>query len=1001
MQLSLFSPEVRDDIPYRYGLEEIPSDITKQELLAYFSLDAGGSAFIREKCRLYHYRVALGVQIGAYRFIGRAQPYQEPPPPAVIRFVARTLKLKRNFVPLKLADQLRTYQAHSQIAREYLGLSFLPVIKRQDLIDHLVADPPDPGHLPQWIKNAEGFLRKSNYVLPSLKELKRLVISARHQSLEQVMQQINRQLGDGRKDMLEKLLLTGDTGTSGWNVLTRKNLLKATSEKISEVLNRIKEVRHLSLKELDFTKLPPRHVDYLVQQGIRASTKRLRDYAFPHRYAIMAVTLKELESELIDIAVQMNDEILSVIFLRGRLRAEKYLKKHRKTILRIVSAFRFMTGILSDDSSTPEEMVERIHREYSSELLQDLDRDATRLQIPRGTETIYFASRSYDTVRKYLPALLETFTIVAATHNDPVLEAVEYYTARTGAGQRGIDAGAPTAFVTEAKWKRLVFDEQSKPKLKPWVLCLADRLRKSFRQGSIEIEGTKQYRSLNSDLIPWPEWKTREKWSDTNIPFTAPAETVVTALFRAIQSLSGKSGQWFDETGATARIDRQNRLHLTKLEKEEAPEPVRELRRLIQERMPARSLAEIIVETDGLTGFSSYLTRLSSGRPIQHDERAAGLALYAVLLAGACNIPLTKMAASPGISLGMLYSVREETLRQQTLQAATAALVDFYTRLPLARIWGPGTTSSSDGQGFAAAGHPLGAVYNKKRFGGKRKGFIVYTHIADNYAPFYTQVISAAVREATYVLDGLLYHGSSLMPREHYTDSHGYTEIVFALSYLLGFRLAPRLANIPDLTLWHGKGYEAGRPELFDGKISLQSIANQWEDIQRVAESIHSGTARASQIIRKISAFSRRQPLFKALRNLGRLIRTRHILEMAGDKDYRRRILQGINKGESRNSLAKDMIYARQGNIYDKTPRLRLTRASSLNLAVLCIAAWNTVHMQRAIRYLRRKGREISEEDLRFLSPFIREHINLYGQFKFQPVPDLDPLSVKREFEPI
>ncbi len=1001
MQLSLFSPAVHEDIPYRYGLEEIPSDITKQELLAYFSPGTGESAFIREKCRLYHYRVALGVQIGAYRFIGRAQPYQEPPPPAVIRFVARALKLRGDFVPLKLSERVKTHQVHSHAAREYLGLSPFPVARRQLLIDHLIADPPDPGHLPQWIRRAEDFLRKNNYVLPSLGELKRLVISARHQSLEQVMQLINRQLGNEREYMLEELLLTRAAGTSGWTGLTRKNILKATSEKVSEVLNRIKEVRGLSLRELDFTKLPTRHLDYLAQQGIRASTKQLRIYSPLHRYAIMAVTLKELESELIDIAVQMNDEILSGIFLRGHLRAEKHLKKHRKTILRIVSAFRFMTGILSDDSSTPEEKVERIRNEYSPESLQDLEQSAARLQIPRGTETIFFASRSYETVRKYLPALLETVTIVSAIHNDPVLEAVEYYADRAGAGRKGIGADAPTAFVTEAKWKRLVLDEHDKPKLQPWVLCLAEKLRKSFRQGSLEIEGTKQYRSLNSDLIPWAEWKAREKASDTNAPFTAHAETVVTALFRAIQNLSDRSGRWFDETGATARVDTQNRLHLAKLEKEEAPEPVQELRRLIQERMPARSLAEIIVETDGLTGFSSYLTRLSSGRSIQNDERSAGLALYAVLLAGACNIPLSKMAASPGLSLSTLHSIREETLRPQTLQAATAALVDFYARLPLARIWGPGTSSSSDGQGFAAAGHPLGAVYNKKRFGGKRRGFIVYTHIADNYAPFYTQVISASVREATYVLDGLLYHGSSLMPREHYTDSHGYTEIVFALSFLLGFRLAPRLANIPDLTLWHGKGYEAGRPELFDGRISLQSIGKQWEDIQRVAESIHSGRARASQVIRKISAFSRRQPLFKALRNLGRLIRTRHILEMAGDKDYRRRILQGINKGESRNSLAKDIIYARQGKIHDRTPRLRLTRASSLNLAVLCIAAWNIIHMQRAIRYLRRKGREISEEDLRFLSPFIRDHINLYGQFKFQPVPDLDPLSVKREFEPI
>lgn len=251
------------------------------------------------------------------------------------------------------------------------------------------------------------------------------------------------------------------------------------------------------------------------------------------------------------------------------------------------------------------------------------------------------------------------------------------------------------------------------------------------------------------------------------------------------------------------------------------------------------------------------------------------------------------------------------------------------------------------------------------------------------------------------MLDGLLYHGSSLMPREHYTDSHGYTEIVFALTYLLGFRLAPRLANIPDLTLWYGRGYEVENPEIFNGKINLQSIADLWEDSQRVMETIYSGRIRASQIIRKISAFSRKQSLFKALRNLGRLVRTRHILGIAGDKNCRRRMLQGLNKGESRNSLAKNIHYAKQGRIRERDPQLQLNVVSSLNLAILCVAVWNTVHMQRGIGYLRRKGYVISAEDLQFLSPFSQEHINFYGQFRFQPVPDIDPLSAKKEFEPI
>ena len=96
---------------------------------------------------------------------------------------------------------------------------------------------------------------------------------------------------------------------------------------------------------------------------------------------------------------------------------------------------------------------------------------------------------------------------------------------------------------------------------------------------------------------------------------------------------------------------------------------------------------------------------------------------------------------------------------------------------------------------------------------------------------------------------------------------------------------------------------------LFDGRITEKSMADQWEAVQRISATIQYGRTRASQIIRKVSAFNRKHSLFKGLRNLGRLVRTRHILEVAGDREYRKRILPGLNKGESRNALAKDLPY--------------------------------------------------------------------------------------------
>src|SRR3981189_2279118 len=51
--------------------------------------------------------------------------------------------------------------------------------------------------------------------------------------------------------------------------------------------------------------------------------------------------------------------------------------------------------------------------------------------------------------------------------------------------------------------------------------------------------------------------------------------------------------------------------------------------------------------------------------------------------------------------------------------------------------------------------------------------------------------IECTDRDAAFVLDGLLYNESDLEIEEHYTDTHGYTELNFAAFAMLGRRVLP------------------------------------------------------------------------------------------------------------------------------------------------------------------------------------------------------------------
>lgn len=168
-----------------------------------------------------------------------------------------------------------------------------------------------------------------------------------------------------------------------------------------------------------------------------------------------------------------------------------------------------------------------------------------------------------------------------------------------------------------------------------------------------------------------------------------------------------------------------------------------------------------------------------------------------------------------------------------------------------------------------------------------------------SYAPFHTKVINAPMRDATHVLDGLLYHESDLRIEEHYTDTGGFTDHVFAPCHVLGFRFAPRIRDLAETRLYMpDKNYRGSALEpMIGGVLNVKLIEQQLDEILRLVASIRHGTVTASLIMRKLAAYPWQNTLALALRELGRIERTLFTLERLCDPSLRRRVNDGLSKG--------------------------------------------------------------------------------------------------------
>jgi TnpA family transposase len=181
----------------------------------------------------------------------------------------------------------------------------------------------------------------------------------------------------------------------------------------------------------------------------------------------------------------------------------------------------------------------------------------------------------------------------------------------------------------------------------------------------------------------------------------------------------------------------------------------------------------LLQQIDRLCGFTRELRPLSG-----YEPRVSNLyqTLLGALIAHGTNLGVVGMAHSvEGMTVDMLQYVSQMFLTETTLKAANAILVDYHHRLALSSIYGTGIASSSDGQRFGIQASSLLASFYPRYFGYYERAITIYTHTSDQYSVFGTRVISCSPREALYVLDGLLENDTILRPREHYTDTHGFT----------------------------------------------------------------------------------------------------------------------------------------------------------------------------------------------------------------------------------
>jgi TnpA family transposase len=478
-----------------------------------------------------------------------------------------------------------------------------------------------------------------------------------------------------------------------------------------------------------------------------------------------------------------------------------------------------------------------------------------------------------------------------------VLDAIEVLRGMNSDNARKVPADAPTDFI-KPRWQKLVMTDAGIDR-RYYELCALSELKNALRSGDIWVQGSRQFKDFEDYLVPPVKFASLKLASELPLAVVTNCDQYLHDRLTLLETQLATVNRMAAANDLPDAIITESGLKITPLDAA-VPDTAQALIDQTAMILPHIKITELLMEVDEWTGFTRHFTHLKSG-DLAKDKNL----LLTTILADAINLGLTKMAEScPGTTYAKLAWLQAWHTRDETYSTALAELVNAQFRHPFAEHWGDGTTSSSDGQNFRTGSKAESTGHINPKYGSS-PGRTFYTHISDQYAPFHTKVVNVGVRDSTYVLDGLLYHESDLRIEEHYTDTAGFTDHVFALMHLLGFRFAPRIRALGDTKLFIPKGeasYDALRPTISSDKLNIKAIRAHWDEILRLATSIKQGTVTASLMLRKLGRYPRQNACCCAARAGAHRAHAVQ-LGLAAKRGTTPCVHAWLNKGEARNAM--------------------------------------------------------------------------------------------------
>lgn len=840
------------------------------------------------------------------------------------------------------------------------------------------------------------FLIRQRVQLPKAGTLTELIRSGLQKHKATLIQTMAAHLSDSQRQLLDELLVTAEIQTSYQLTLLKKLSQSTRPSKLKESVADFQRLSQLYFQledVLEALQLGRAGVRYLAGSVMRSEIFQLQRREAHDRYihltAFIAHQFFRLQDNLIDalLSVMTNfknrvkSEHKEQVFSQHQQRAQQ-TQALKTAALGLAERMQQILGLTQNSALSSDEKVEQIQALAQSDSATDGESFEKTLNASTGANIDYHEILQNHSLwcQNRLTPLVKALDFESLQAESPLMEAITHFKACDGTLTRQ----APTEFLNEHEQDALTHEDgRFRPSL--YKVFLFEHLASAIQSGQLNLKYGYKYRPMDSYLIDPERWQTEKGALLERAGLTqwADPKPILTELGNALHLQYVNTNRRVpDNPHLSFRRDGSFFIRTPAADSDPSPEPLRSL-------FPQRHdvpIAEVLYTVDQ---HCQMLSCLEHWQQSHAPPKTSIATLIAGILGLGCQIGVRRMARiSSRLSENELEHAVNWRFSLENIRAANDQVVQAMEAMELPKQYQPQADwrhSASDGQKFEVHGESLHASRSFKHFG-QEQGVSAYTFVDERHLLWYSLVMSASNRESAYVIDGLM-HNEIVKSDIHSTDTHGYTEVIFALTHLLGFSFAPRIKGVGRQTLYIFKPKKLAHPDwkIAPAKtVNTELIEAHWDELLRLITTIALKENTASDILRRLNSYSKQHRLYQALKAFGQIIKSLFILRYVEDLELRQAIEKQLNKVELSNLFSRAVAVG-SPNVYRQAEKEEQEIAEACNRLIKnSIICWNYLYLQHQLdKSPTPEAREELLQQIRQHSPMAWAHINLLGEYDF------------------